>query len=724
MMGFLSINMYQDITENNLQFFLILCYTFKMRFLKSSFCFIAFLLIAHSLFAQKPATRVVKVPMIKGDVLYELNGNNKSSSYVSEFLENLNRYSDYKFEYVNVELENLIKYLKEGKIDVIPFLRNDADSSENIILSDIPSAIGSTVFASNREPEMKNLRIGILKQTPQSLNQKVFDYIKNQKISATYFYYDSFEEIAADLKDEKIDVYTGIDFTIPEDFRVIATIENTFFYLAGTRKNQAMFDDLNSSLSMLFLLNPSFISTLRSRYVPSSRYSVNKLTPKELNYIREHKNLVIAAVMKEPPYCSLLDGKFCGIIMDQIETVARTSGFKLSYIPVHSYYEALSLVKLGEADIIYAVNEFLSPEDLALIKPTNQLLSQKIVCVKNIKAKPDEDAVFARIKGRQYSKNYIDSNFKFSKIVNFDTPDECFAALEENKNYFTLMPLLEVEYYIRNRISTKIAPGKECYSVSVSMGLSRKLESEIASILDKAIFSLTTTMFETFMEQNMDANMTLIAFIKKHIIVFCILAGIFVLLLATAIFLLLIMHTKHKKDYEIQQAMNLANRDSMTGLFNHIAFERTVNGVLSHQNENEIGVFIMIDIDNFKAVNDLLGHAKGDYVIVSVANILISTFRGGDLKGRMGGDEFAVFMRNVSDLDALKRKMRILQIAIKDYFEKSGIGINVTCSIGISYCKGPQEPGTFEKIYNAADQGLYKVKKSGKNAFSIVEMTE
>ena len=88
----------------------------------------------------------------------------------------------------------------------------------------------------------------------------------------------------------------------------------------------------------------------------------------------------------------------------------------------------------------------------------------------------------------------------------------------------------------------------------------------------------------------------------------------------------------------------------------------------------------------------------------------------------MGGDEFAVFMRNVSDIEAVKHKMRVFQIAIKDYFEKSGLEINVTCSIGISWCRGKQGENAFKKIYKAADEGLYKVKKSGKNAFSIVEM--
>ena len=305
-----------------------------------------------------------------------------------------------------------------------------------------------------------------------------------------------------------------------------------------------------------------------------------------------------------------------------------------------------------------------------------------------------------------------------------DTSQECFALIESNKNYITFLPYLEADYYLRTHLLTNIAIRSESYSVAVSLGISRRLESELAAVLDKSIYTLTTSMFENFMERIMEANPTLVSFIKKHLVLFCILVAIFVLVLATAIFLFVIIETKRRKDKQIQQAMNMANRDSMTGLFNHIAFEKKVTGILAHQEENEIGVFVMIDIDDFKKVNDTLGHAKGVYVIVSVANLLISTFRGGDLKGRMGGDEFAVFMRNVADLEAVKRKMQILQSSIKTYFEESELEIKVTCSIGISWCRGKQEEGAFGRIYKAADEGLYQVKKSGKNAFSIVELAE
>ncbi|MBR4598756.1 MAG: diguanylate cyclase, partial [Treponema sp.] len=669
---------------------------------------ILFLLFASSfipLFASSK-TRLVRIPFYENDALYKTRGNDGTASYISEFLENVNRYLDYDFEYVPVSRDQVLDALKDGRIDMIPFLGRDADVGHNFLLSDTPTAIGSLVFASNRIVDFDNPRIGILKFAPENLRENIMLYAEDQEINASYFFYDSTEELLSDLYANKIDVFATIDFTIPDDFFVLAIIDNQFFSLAVNSKNQDLFNDFNSSLSTLFLLNPNLISTLRSRYIPSARYSINKLSPKEQKYVRMNKNLRVASVINDPPYSSLVNEEFRGIIIDQIEAITNESGLTVSYIPANSYIDAVNLVKWGEADVVYEVNELLIKEDLASIKPTSPLLSQKYVVVCNDAELLQGDSVFVCLKGRQYSKAYLDKNFHVIESCDLDTLEECFEAIEENKNYFTLMPLQEADYYFKNHLFTNIKILNDGYSVSVSLGLSRRLAPELAAVLDKSIYTLTTSMFEDFMQRNMELNQTLGAFIKKHLALFCIIVAVFILVLATAIFLIIIILTKRRKDRQIQYAMNLANRDSMTGLFNHIAFEKKVAGILSHQQDNEIGVFVMIDIDNFKKVNDTLGHAKGDYVIVSVANILLATFRGGDLKGRMGGDEFAVFMRNVSDIEAVKHKMRVFQIAIKDYFEKSGLEINVTCSIGISWCRGKQGENAFKKIYKAADEGL------------------
>ncbi|MBR1722054.1 MAG: diguanylate cyclase, partial [Treponema sp.] len=686
-------------------------------FRKALFFFVFFSFFADS-FAQNPSKKI-RVPRFADDALYSFSGNDKNSSYASEFLENLNRYTDYEFVFVDMDRKDIIKKLNDGVIDLIPFMGTEGDPLHEVLFSSIPSAIGSTVLASNRICDMERLRIGILTHAPKSLKEKIFRYAESQEIDATYFYYDTDTDLFADLYAGNIDVFATIDLAIPPDFTVLATIENTFFYFAVSPRNSDLYKVLDDSLSTYFLLNPSFLSSLRSKYVHSARYSVNAFSPKEEKYVRKHKTLRIAALENQPPYCSFVKGEFHGIIIDQISEIARASGLSVVYEKASSYLAAVEMVKAGKADALYAVSDLLTKSDLDYIKPTSPLLSQKFVCLCQNEKLLEKNAVFVEIRGVQYAKDYLDRNYKVTDVVSVDTSEACVDLIRKNENYFTLLPSSEADYYKNKNILRPLSVSKMGYYTSISLGLSRTSKPELASVLDKSIFKLTSSMFENFMEKN---EVFFNQAVKRQRFWLKLLLGVAVSSLLIAIFLFAILETRRRKDKQIKYAMNLANRDSMTGLFNHIAFEKKVSGILAHQEENEIGVFVMIDIDDFKKVNDTLGHAKGDYVIVSVANILISTFRSGDLKGRLGGDEFAVFMKAVSDMEAVKHKMRILQIAIKEYFEKNSLGINVTCSIGISWCKGKPENASFLKIYKAADEGLYKVKKSGKNAFSIVNM--
>ena len=680
--------------------------------------FFVFLSSFALIFTQN-SSKKIRVPRFADDALYRPGGNDKTSSYATEFLENLNRYTDYEFVFVDMERKDVIKKLNDGMIDLIPFMGTEGDPFHEVLFSSIPSAIGSTVLASNRVCDMEKLRIGILTHAPKSLKEKIFRYAESQEIDATYFYYATDTDLFADLYAGNIDVFATIDLAIPPDFTVLATIENTFFYFALSPRNSDLYKLLDASLSTIFLLNPSFLSSLRSKYIHSARYSVNALSPKEEKYVSAHKTLRIAAVENQPPYCSFVNGEFHGIIIDQISEIAKTSGISVVYEKASSYAEAMQMVKTGRTDALYAVSDLLVKSDLDYIKPTSPLLSQKFVCLCQNEKLLEKNAVFVEVRGIQYAKDYLDRNYKLAGIVSVDTSEECVELIRKNENYFTLMPSSEADYYKNRNLLRPLSVSKVGYYAAISLGLSRTCLPELASVLDKSIFTLTTSMFENFMVKN---EIFFSQSVKRQQFWFKVLLGVAAFSLLAAIFLFAILETRRRKDKQIKYAMNLANRDSMTGLFNHIAFEKKVCGILSHQEENEIGVFVMIDIDDFKKVNDTLGHAKGDYVIVSVANILISTFRSGDLKGRMGGDEFAVFMKAVSDMEAVKHKMRILQIAIKEYFEKNKLGINVTCSIGISWCKGKPENASFQKIYKAADEGLYKVKKSGKNAFSIVNM--
>ena len=174
-----------------------------------------------------------------------------------------------------------------------------------------------------------------------------------------------------------------------------------------------------------------------------------------------------------------------------------------------------------------------------------------------------------------------------------------------------------------------------------------------------------------------------------------------------------------KKVLEEQNSWKLKSQiDEMTHLFNKITTEKMVTSVLSEFPQKKQAL-IVVDIDNFKSVNDILGHKVGDHIICVVAGELSSLFRNTDIIGRIGGDEFVVLMRNVPDYNVVTKKAAQLI----DLFEnKEGLSIpeNISVSVGIAF--SDDNDRTFSDLFSKSDQALYMSKKSGKACFSIYGM--
>jgi diguanylate cyclase (GGDEF)-like protein len=155
-----------------------------------------------------------------------------------------------------------------------------------------------------------------------------------------------------------------------------------------------------------------------------------------------------------------------------------------------------------------------------------------------------------------------------------------------------------------------------------------------------------------------------------------------------------------------------ARRDPLTNVYNRKVFENEVQDFMS-SGEGK-GALIILDLDNFKQVNDRFGHLTGDELLKSLAEILKSTFRSQDLIGRLGGDEFLVFVKDVTDKEILDRRMTQL-------FERLR-GVNsvpLSCSAGISLAEG--KDFDYKEELRKADQALYASKKKGKNQYSHYE---
>lgn len=163
-----------------------------------------------------------------------------------------------------------------------------------------------------------------------------------------------------------------------------------------------------------------------------------------------------------------------------------------------------------------------------------------------------------------------------------------------------------------------------------------------------------------------------------------------------------------------------AEHDAMTGLLNKVVVEQKINAFLSSSTGN-IGkhAFLIIDIDFFKHINDSFGHLFGDGVIQEIASGIGSVCRDSDIIGRIGGDEFCVFMQNISDSSDAAGKADSICRKLKHTYQREGKSCTISASVGIAIYK--EHGRSYRELYQHADRALYHAKKNGKNRYELYQ---
>lgn len=170
---------------------------------------------------------------------------------------------------------------------------------------------------------------------------------------------------------------------------------------------------------------------------------------------------------------------------------------------------------------------------------------------------------------------------------------------------------------------------------------------------------------------------------------------------------------KHKE----MELLLRAEKDALTGIYNQGATEQLIRNAIDASTENTLSALMIIDLDNFKEANDLLGHAYGDQLLEKTANILKEMFKGGDVIGRIGGDEFMVYMRNMSSISDADELAGSIVKNVRYDLDFEGQPIHVTCSVGVAVY--PYHGKTYEELFEKADRAVYTVKANGKDGYRV-----
>lgn len=168
---------------------------------------------------------------------------------------------------------------------------------------------------------------------------------------------------------------------------------------------------------------------------------------------------------------------------------------------------------------------------------------------------------------------------------------------------------------------------------------------------------------------------------------------------------------------EQQKIMSAAQLDQMTKVLNRETAMEYIRNHLQQENDKQHAL-MMLDIDNFKSLNDTLGHQAGDQFLIGLAGELKTAFQDKGIVGRIGGDEFFVFLENVSELNEIENYAKEILDIVSDV-ARGYLQINLSGSVGVGLY--PENGNALEALYAKADEALYIAKKSGKNQYIFAE---
>ena len=163
----------------------------------------------------------------------------------------------------------------------------------------------------------------------------------------------------------------------------------------------------------------------------------------------------------------------------------------------------------------------------------------------------------------------------------------------------------------------------------------------------------------------------------------------------------------------IDEIKEINKTDYLTKLSNRVNTEIGIDEFLK-ENYDKTNVLFVIDLDNFKNVNDTYGHKSGDQVLIDASKILKKVFRDSDYIARIGGDEFVVFLGNISNENIVEEKAKLIIKEIKEIPIKNNHIVG--CSVGVAYSNNNDN---YNSLFVKADNAMYEAKNAGKNTYRI-----
>ncbi|MBD7913964.1 diguanylate cyclase [Clostridium sp. Sa3CUN1] len=670
--------------------------------------------------------KVIKVgyPIVEGfteikDEIY--------SGYAFEYLMEISKYTGWQYEFIEMGLNDALNKLKDGEIDIVAGMIKNEKTSE---LFDFPNSNSGYTYAILATLENNNnisrsdyhtlngITVGYFDKYEENLkNLKTF-FDNNNITNVSYKSYPSNDSKAliTALNNKEVDAITTGELTFNIGLKILAKYSSSPYYFATTKGNTELVEGLDNAIHSINFYSPNFTAELYLKYFDNKRDTSIIFNEEEKEYLSNLDTLKAIYVddFKPVQFYDKASGEPKGIIVDVGKMMAKNLGLPLELIRADSYADAYKLLQENSDYIIIGVPIYYSSARLNNIIYTKSYLDLDIVKVYSKKAPSNkEDQILAL----PYGYGYSDLNSGY-KIEYYDTLDDCLNAVENNKASLTYGNYYSISSYISNNYFSNLSIVRDSsYSIQGSSALSENANRTFFNIINKAIASISDAEIKNIIysnSTNFKSPITIKSFFLSNLAL-C-LTIISIIVVTIILLIVIIIKLKFKKEKHILLAKSQI--DYLSGLYNRNACEDLIKTYLNTNNSSYYSSFIIIDIDHFKQVNDKFGHQTGDILLKDFSQLLKEIFSHKDIIGRLGGDEFIVFMKdiNTDNLNIIEEKLENLRCLMDKEISLNNDTQKISLSIGAIITNKSTD---FDRLYHEADKILYEVKRNGRNGFKI-----
>lgn len=420
----------------------------------------------------------------------------------------------------------------------------------------------------------------------------------------------------------------------------------------------------------------------------------------EQQYIDSLKELRVGYLKNMAPFQYYSDGSFHGVlkdIMDIVEKKLDVSIVEMGYDNTESMVKSL---KNGDIDMIAGMNK--SSKFGTDLKYSTKSMDVMKVMVKSDSVKSNDalKGTMAQVKGEDYS----DLQTEASDVLSTENLAESLDKIEKLKADFTVSDYYSVYYYTQEQDFEHLDVTPISGSSSLYFAYTKGCDTRLISVCNKILYSIPDENTQIMLDECMKSesqNVTLKRFIEANTIPCLIaLAAFFAIIIVLVVMI-------------ARQRAKIAKIDALTGLYNRYGIRDRMK--VLYDKKHFPMVVSILDIDNFKSVNDTLGHLGGDEALKLLGNTMKQVFGNKVVLGRYGGDEFVIGFHS-KDMKFIESKFKELVARMDRKFEFGEDAVDLSISVGVVIV---EEEIAYDDLFKVADVALYEVKENGKNDYRI-----